>query len=154
MTVFCSRAVLPVGLLVGLVSGCARASGSSQGDVEAAPRDSLPSRTTVTAEDIERAPGAPIEELLASRVAGVTVVRTADGIAIRIRGATSLLGDTEPLYVLDGIPIQPGPGGSLSGISPHDIESIKVLKDPVSLAMYGARGANGVIVITTKRPDA
>ena len=54
--------------------------------------------------------------------------------------------------MIDGFPIQPGPGGALVGISPYDIESIKVLKDPVETAIYGLRGANGVIVITTKRP--
>jgi TonB-dependent SusC/RagA subfamily outer membrane receptor len=55
------------------------------------------------------------------------------------------------LYVLDGVAIEPGPGGSLSGISPYDIESIRVLKDPTDLTMYGSRGANGVIVIKTKK---
>ena len=68
-----------------------------------------------------------------------------------IRGATSIYGNNEPLYVLDGIPIQPGPGGTLAGISPYDIESIQVLKDPADTALYGMRGANGVIVIKTKR---
>jgi TonB-dependent SusC/RagA subfamily outer membrane receptor len=106
----------------------------------------------VTAEDIQREPGKPIEEILAGRIAGVEVVRTPNGIAIRIRGRTSIRGSTEPLYVIDGITIQPGPGGALMGISPYDIESIVVLKDAVSTTMYGVRGANGVIVITTKLP--
>jgi TonB-dependent SusC/RagA subfamily outer membrane receptor len=53
--------------------------------------------------------------------------------------------------VVDGQVIQAGPNGSLSGINPYDIESIKVLKDPASLTMYGSRGANGVIVIKTKK---
>jgi len=88
------------------------------------------------------------------RFPGVDVRRTADGgIAVRIRGATSIRGSNEPLYVVDGIPIQPGPNGSLTGINPHDIATIQVLKDPAETAMYGMRGANGVIVITTKRPD-
>ncbi len=82
------------------------------------------------------------------------MTRSADGsIAIRIRGVTSIHGGNEPLYVIDGLPIQPGPGGSLAGINPYDIESIEVLKDPASTTMYGVRGANGVIVITTKQPD-
>jgi TonB-dependent SusC/RagA subfamily outer membrane receptor len=55
------------------------------------------------------------------------------------------------LYVVDGVPIQPGPGGSLVGIDPYDIESIEVLKDPADTALYGMRGANGVIVVKTKR---
>ena len=77
--------------------------------------------------------------------------RAADGgIAVRIRGVSSFYGNNEPLYVLDGMPIQPGPNGSLTGINPYDIESIKVLKDPADTAIYGIRGANGVIVIKTK----
>jgi len=79
------------------------------------------------------------------------ITRTPDGgIAVRIRGATTINGSTEPLYVIDGLPIQAGPGGSLVGINPHDIASIEVLKDAASLAFYGMRGANGVILIKTK----
>ncbi len=151
---FSSRALLPVGLLVGLLSGCAHASSTGEGDVEDAPEPSPPRRATVTAEDIERAPGKPIEEVLASRFPGVAVTRAPDGgIAVRIRGATSIHGSNEPLYVIDGVPIQPGPGGSLFGINPYDLESIEVLKDPASTTRYGVRGANGVIVITMKQPD-
>ncbi len=138
--------VLSVGLLIGLTSGCGHGTGK-------AAQQNPPPASTVTSDDIARAPGQSIEELLQGRIAGVTVTRTPDGgIAVRIRGQTSLLSSNEPLYVLDGIPIQPGPNGTLSGISPYDIESIEVLKDAVSTVMYGARGANGVIVIKTKRP--
>jgi len=56
------------------------------------------------------------------------------------------------VYVVDDVPVQPGPGGALIVINPHDIESIKVLKDPAETGIYGMRGANGVILITTKRP--
>ena len=108
----------------------------------------------MTAEDIERQPGQPIEQVLMGRFPGVTVTRTADGgVAVRIRGTTSIRGSNEPLYVIDGVEIQAGPGGSLSGINPHDIASIEVVKDPAGEAMYGVRGANGVIIIKTKRPD-
>jgi TonB-dependent outer membrane receptor, SusC/RagA subfamily, signature region len=87
-------------------------------------------------------------------VAGVTVTRTADGgISVRIRGQSSIYGNTEPLFVIDGLPIQPGPGGSLLGINPHDIASIEVLKDAASMAFYGVRGANGVILIKTKHSN-
>lgn len=87
-----------------------------------------------------------------SRFPGVWITRSADGgIAVRIRGATSVHGSNAPLYVLDGIAMQPGPNGSLSGVNPYDIESIEVLKDAASTSMYGSRGANGVIVIRTKR---
>ena len=141
-------------LLAGFLSGCAHAGGTGQGDVEDAPDQSRPRRRTVTAEDIQGTPGKPIEELLMSRFPGVQVTRAPDGgIAIRIRGATSIHGSNEPLYVIDGVPIRPGPGGSLFGINPYDIESIEVLKDPASTTMYGMRGANGVVVITTKRLD-
>ena len=151
---FSSRALLPVGLLVGLLLGCAHASRTAEGDVEDAPEQSPPRGSIVTAEDIQRTPGQSIEEVLMSRFAGVRVTRTSDGgMTVRIRGTTSIYGSNEPLYVIDGVPIRPGPGGSLAGINPYDIESIEVLKDPASTAMYGMRGANGVIVITTKRPD-
>lgn len=145
MTWFSSRTLLPVGLVVGLVSGCAHSGKTSQ--------TSAPEGPTVTSEDIERSPGQPIERALEGRFPGVSVTRTPDGgIAVRIRGTTSLHGSTEPLYVLDGIPIQPGPNGTLTGINPHDIASIQLLKDPAETAIYGMRGANGVIIIKTKRP--
>ena len=146
-----SPALLSVGLLVGLVCGCARASRAGQG---AAPASPSSGGSAVTSEDIRRAPGQPIEEVLKGRIAGVMVTRAPDGgVAVQIRGMTSIGGSNEPLYVLDGVPIQPGPGGSLTGIDPFDIESIEVLKDAASTSMYGVRGANGVIVIKTKKPS-
>jgi TonB-dependent SusC/RagA subfamily outer membrane receptor len=148
MTSLSARPVLSCGLLLGLVVvGC--------GQPAANPPRPSPPKNTVTAEQIERqgASDEPIEKVLAGRVAGVTVTRASDGgIAVRIRGASSIYGNSEPLYVLDGTPIQPGPNGSLTGINPYDIESITVLKDPADTALYGIRGANGVIVIKTKRP--
>jgi TonB-dependent SusC/RagA subfamily outer membrane receptor len=112
-----------------------------------------PSRgNVVTAQDIERYPGKPIEEILEERVAGVEVVRAADGsLALRIRGASSANSPTEPLYVIDGVPAVSGPTGGLSGLNRHEILSIEVLKDPAATAMYGVRGANGVVVVKTKR---
>jgi TonB-dependent SusC/RagA subfamily outer membrane receptor len=110
--------------------------------------------TVVTSDDMDQVPDEPIEKMLQGRVAGVTIVRTPDGgIAVRIRGATTINGETEPLYVIDGMPIQPGPSGSLVGINPHDIASIEVLKDAASLAFYGVRAANGVILIKTKHAN-
>ena len=73
------------------------------------------------------------------------------GLRIGIRGATSLRADNAPLYIIDGVPVEPGPNGDLTGINPNDIESIKVLKNATDTTMYGVRGANGVIVIKTKR---
>jgi TonB-dependent SusC/RagA subfamily outer membrane receptor len=110
--------------------------------------------TTVTAEDIDRMPVQPIERTLQSRVPGVLITTTPDGaLSIRIRGATTINGNTEPLFVIDGLPIMAGPGGSLVGINPRDIASIEVLKDASSLAFYGVRGANGVIIIKTKHSN-
>jgi len=154
-------ATLALVVLLGTLHGCATSgtNGSEAADAsepdsstpdasERTPRDP----NTVTAEDIQRQPGESIEEILAGRIAGVEVERTRNGLKVRIRGQTSLRGDSDPLYVIDGITIQPGPGGALVGISPYDIQSITVLKDPADTAMYGLRGANGVIVITTKEP--
>lgn len=90
--------------------------------------------------------------MLEGRFPGVSVMRTPEGgLRIGIRGAASLRGDNAPLYVIDGVPVEPGPNGDLTGINPHDIESIKVLKNATDTTMYGVRGANGVIVIKTKR---
>lgn len=145
MTSSCSRVLPSLGLGLALITGCRSA---PRAESEPPP----PRRDDVTAEDIERAPGQPIEELLKDRVAGVTVTQGQGGLVVRIRGVSSFYGNNEPLYVLDGVPITPGPGGVLRGISPYDIESINVLKDPADTAIYGVRGANGVIVIKTKRP--
>lgn len=147
MTSISARAVVSWGVLLGLAAGCAQRAAKT---APPAPRDN----STVTSEEIQRhgASDEPIERILQGRVAGVSVARTPDGIAVRIRGGSSIYGNSEPLYILDGMPIQPGPNGALAGLNPNDIESIKVLKDAADTAMYGVRGANGVIVIKTKRP--
>ena len=133
---------LYVCVVAGIAAGCA----------SAPPRDRPTSGTTVTVEDLERYAGEPIERVLERKVPGVAITRTADGdIALRIRGASSFDGsDSSPLYVLNGLPIAAGRGGAVPGISPYDIESIKVLKG-TEAAIYGIDGANGVIVITTKK---
>lgn|GEM_PF-193317 len=91
-----------------------------------------------------------VEELFEGRFPGVRVFRQAGGFSVQIRGATTLNGNTEPLYVIDGFPIEPGPD-RLIGINPADVARIEVLKDAASLAMYGSRAGNGVVLITTKR---
>ena len=107
----------------------------------------------VTAEDIARNPGKPIERMLQEKVSGVSVTRTSDGgIAVQIRGTSSLTGTDAPLYLLDGLPFQPGHGGALTGVDPYSIESIRVLKG-ADAAIHGIRGFNGVIVITTKKAE-
>jgi TonB-dependent SusC/RagA subfamily outer membrane receptor len=111
-------------------------------------------RSTITEGEIRGKPGMPIEELLAGRISGVHVSQSPDGgISVRIRGRNSFRADDRPLYVIDGVPINPGPGGALTGINPYDIESIRVLKDIGDTAEYGLRGANGVILIKTKGGD-
>lgn len=117
-------------------------------------RDTGPAKAPmVTSEDIDRNPGTPIEQIIEAKIPGIQVSRTsAGGIAIRIRGTSSFYGSNNPLFVIDGTPMEAGAGGALNGVNPYDIESIRVLKDPADTAIYGVRGANGVIVITTKRP--
>ena len=137
------RAALSVWVLIGLVAACASGNTSRQ----------PPGQPMVTAEDIERNPSEPIEMVLQAKVPGLLVTRTADGgIALQIRGPSSFYSSDAPLYVIDDVEIQPGSGGAVPNLNPHDIESIRVLKDPADTGIYGVRGANGVIVITTIRP--
>lgn len=89
---------------------------------------------------------------LLERVPGLTVTRLPDGgVSLQIRGTRSLRSDNEPLLVIDGVPAQGAIGPALAGLSPRDIARIDVLKDAGATAIYGIRGANGVILITTKR---
>jgi TonB-dependent SusC/RagA subfamily outer membrane receptor len=105
----------------------------------------------IDVEELNGAPARRVEELLVGRFPGVRVFRLANGaISVQIRGASSVMGDNEPLYVLDGQPLADTPGGALMGIDPHDIARIEVLKDIGSISFYGVRGANGVVLITTK----
>ena len=139
-------------LLTVLSAGCSRGSAEQAPAPQAAPERPAANVATVRSETIDQAPKESIEKILEGRIAGVMVSRTADGgIAVRIRGASSFHGNNDPLYILDGVPVEPGPNGSLTGINPYDIESIKVLKSAAEVALYGARGANGVVVIKTKK---
>lgn len=138
-------------IVIGAASACSHAA-SNPGPAPR-PTQTANQPTVIGSETIDRAPNETVERILADRVPGVHIGRAADGsMTLQIRGATSFSLDNQPLYVIDGIPISPGPGGSLSGISPYDIASIQVLKDAASTSMYGSRGANGVIVIKTKKP--
>lgn len=94
-----------------------------------------------------------IEEMLQDRVSGVMVSRRRDGTySVRVRGTRSLLSDNEPLVVIDGVPVNAQSISlALSGLSPQDVARIDVLKDAGSTTSYGSRGANGVILITTRR---
>jgi TonB-dependent SusC/RagA subfamily outer membrane receptor len=147
------RVALSCALLVGLLSGCASSNAARPDGTDPAPLPkNLPlAGTTVTADDLDRAGNDAIEKSLEAKVPGVLISRAPDGsLVVRIRGNSSINANMEPLYVIDGMAIQPGPGGALQGINPHDIESIEVLKDAASLSFYGLRAGNGVILIKTK----
>lgn len=108
------------------------------------------SLSSVDTDKMLAVPTTDIGKMLTGRVAGLEVV-AADGrpgstSSIRIRGTRSLSGGNEPLYVLDGVPVS-----DISSVNPSDIESVEVLKDASSTAIYGARAANGVVLVTTKR---
>lgn len=135
--------VLPAVTVLAVIAGCG--SGPSRGGPVG---DQM-----VVAEDVERNPGKPIEQILQEKVPGVVVRRTGGEIAVQIRGGGSLSGNDAPLYILDELPFQPGPGGVLSGVDPYSIETIRVLKGPEAV-IYGSRAFNGVIIITTKKPGS
>jgi TonB-dependent SusC/RagA subfamily outer membrane receptor len=140
--------VLACGLLSASLCGCVNTNGAAFSPPKAISDPSV--GTVVTSSDIDGTANDPIRSL-AAHVSGVMISGTPDGgIAVRIRGASSIMASTAPLYVIDGLPIEAGPDGALSGINPRDIASIQVLKDAASTAFYGVRGANGVIVIKTK----
>jgi len=125
---------------------------------------------SITGEDIKKIPVTSFDQALQGRAAGVQVTQLSGKpgaeTSIRIRGTSSINAGNEPLYVIDGMLVssdggdlttgaQRGPRiGALSSINPSDIESIEILKDASSTAIYGSRGANGVVLITTKRGRA
>lgn len=132
-------------------------------------RDATGAVATVSADDFNRGVVASPEELIQGRTAGLQVTTTSGepgaGVNIRIRGTTSVRGGNDPLFVVDGVPLSGtnvAAGGSNAGfgdsspknplnfLNPQDIESMSVLKDASATAIYGSRGANGVVIITTK----
>ena len=106
--------------------------------------------TSVKTKDLEQRPVISAAQAIQGRAAGIQVVQPngapGAGLAVRIRGNTSISASNDPLYVVDGIPVQ-----DISSIAPTDIESMQVLKDASSAAIYGSRAANGVVLITTKQ---
>lgn len=106
---------------------------------------------SVKSEDLMQTPTSDVTQALAGRVAGVQVMQSEGepgaSISIRVRGGISITQSNEPLYVIDGFPSEDGMGN----LDPAEIETIDILKDASSTAIYGARGANGVVVITTKK---
>jgi TonB-linked SusC/RagA family outer membrane protein len=111
--------------------------------------------SSVSSKEIKAVPVASLSQALQGRAAGVLVTQASNapggGVSIRIRGGNSIQGGNEPLYVIDGYPIMNESGPT---ISPNDIESIEILKDASATAIYGSRGANGVVIITTRRGKA
>jgi len=107
-------------------------------------------------DQVKDIPANSVETLLQGRVAGLRVVKSSQdpgaGTTVRIRGGSSLRGSNSPLVVVDGFPL--GDAGNLKQINPDQIASVEVLKDASASAIYGSRGANGVIVITTKQAKA
>lgn len=109
--------------------------------------------TSVKTEALKEIPANSVEGLLQGRAAGLQVINSSQdpgaGATVRIRGGSSLRGSNAPLVVVDGFPL--GDAGDLKQINPSDIVDMEILKDASASAIYGSRGANGVIMITTKR---
>ena len=107
---------------------------------------------SVSAEEITQVPSSRVDQVLQGRAAGVQVTQASGapgaGTAIRVRGGNSITGSNEPLWVIDGIVV--GTNFNLNNINANDIKSIEILKDASSIAIYGSRGANGVVLLTTK----
>ncbi len=132
-------------------------------------KDVTGSISSIKAEDIKNVPQTGIDQMLQGRVAGVSVSQNSGepggGVSVRIRGITTLQANNEPLYVIDGVPVDgnsnndimtlAGDGenkmSALSGLNPSDILSVDILKDASAAAIYGNRAANGVVLITTKK---
>lgn len=122
--------------------------------------------STIKGDAIREMPVTSIDQAIQSRAPGVQVTQSSaapgGGISIRVRGANSINSGSEPLYVIDGFPMYPdngaaGTGGNrqasnaMATINPNEIESIEILKDASATSIYGSRGANGVVLITTRR---
>ncbi len=124
--------------------------------------------SSIDGEELNKTPNALFDASLTGRMPGVQVVKSSGApgaiASVRIRGGTSAIGSNEPLYVIDGIPVEVGNGfgnsayqddsrnriPQIANLNPEDIQSIDVLKDASSAAIYGSRAANGVVIITTK----
>ncbi|WP_298237049.1 TonB-dependent receptor [uncultured Algibacter sp.] len=124
--------------------------------------------SSVDVEALEKVPQVSVDQMLQGRAAGVTVTQNSGqpggAVSVKIRGVNSINGSTEPLYIIDGVPVSgdsqntSGSGRNISNsssplasINPRDIASMNVLKDASATAIYGSRGANGVVIITTKK---
>lgn len=115
-------------------------------------KDLTGSVSSISAKELQAFPNATVAQAMQGRAAGVQVQQNSGqpgaGIQIRIRGANSVRGDNEPLWIIDGFP------GNSNMLNPSDIENIEVLKDASATAIYGSRGANGVVIVTTRKGKA
>ncbi len=123
-------------------------------------RDLTGAVASVSSDDIRKTVSTSLDQALQGRAAGVMVTQNSGepggGVSVRIRGVNSVTGSNEPLYVVDGIPIEGYNGkveNSVASINPNDIVSMEILKDASATAIYGSRGANGVVLITTRRGE-
>ena len=127
-------------------------------------KDVTGAMASIEVDKIDKGTIKSVDQMLQGRSSGVYMVQSSGmpgaASSVRIRGGNSISGGNEPLYVIDGIPIYPGATNSHTSLSPlntiatSDIESIEILKDASSTAIYGARGSNGVILVTTKHGKA
>lgn len=126
--------------------------------------------TSIKAKDLTPGANVSVDQALAGRAAGVQVYQKSgepgSSVSVKVRGISSITGGNDPLYVIDGMPVNngspvtsngdrfpnnPNPRNPLNSLNPADIESIEILKDASATAIYGSRGSNGVVLITTKR---
>ncbi|WP_306349973.1 SusC/RagA family TonB-linked outer membrane protein [Flavobacterium sp. '19STA2R22 D10 B1'] len=125
-------------------------------------KDATGSVTTVTASQFNKGPVVAADQMLQGKVAGLQIINDGgapgEGALIRIRSGSSLAASNDPLYVIDGVPVEykgiKGGRNPLASINQNNIESITVLKDASATAIYGSRASNGVIIITTKKGKA
>ena len=117
-------------------------------------RDVTGAVASIAADEIKQQATTNVMSAIQGRAPGVDIVSTGykpgDGVRVRIRGTRSIKASNDPLYVLDGIPM----AGSIGDLNPTDIQSIEILKDASATAIYGSRGANGVVLISTRRGSA
>lgn len=156
------RAVVLAGTLL-LAGGCARPGGAppeqpspdsvSIGYGRQSARNTTGAVQAIRADSNRTQQYATVVDMLEGRVAGLQVMRSASGgVALRLRGTSSIMGNNEPLIVIDGQMISSdGTSSALLALVPSDIDRIDVLKDAGSTAIYGVRGGNGVIEIHTRR---
>ncbi len=149
-------------LVVALTPGCASrthpaarpqpSDSVSTGYTKEARGEVISSVSSARADTLHDRTAATLEQM-AMRLSGVEVLQLGGGrISLRVRGSSSFMMTTEPLYVVDGVRINaPSFSDAVGGINPADVVRIDVLKDAASTAIYGTEGANGVVVVTTKR---